>query len=157
LEIDIYRDTNTLLTSNNSWILFATKTWFSSPDLPKSGNDINGRKPLVIDLIFYHSCNWTGCGYGHFEDNDAYHYQVFVDETPHKNWGSWSVALKDYIREALHYPWPSGSIVGAEETLKLYQLEFVIELKNAEGAATIDNFVLSHKVYLPIILSRSSD
>jgi len=55
-------------------------------------------------------------------------------------------------------PWQSGSIADAEETLRLYQLEFVIELKNAVGAATIDNFFLwtpLNKVYLPITSKAS--
>ena len=159
LKIDIYRDTNILLTSDDSWIMFAVNLWLSSPHLPSRG-DINDRKPLVIDLIFYHDCNWDGCGYGHFEDDDAFHYQVFISETPYRGWGFWSIALNNYIQEALNYPsWP---IADAEETLKLYQLEFAIELKNAVGAATIDNFFLeytpntpappSKKVYLPLIL-----
>jgi hypothetical protein len=71
LNIDIYRDTNSLLTPNESWIMFAVNAWFSSPDLPVSGGDINSRKPLVIDLIFYHDCNSGGCTYRHFEDGDA--------------------------------------------------------------------------------------
>lgn len=156
LMIHIYRDTNILLTSNDSWIMFAINLWFSSPDLP-SGGDISEHKPLVMELIFYHDCNWNGCGYGPFEDDDAFHYQVFISETPYGGWGLWSIALNDYIQEALNYPWPSGSIADAEETLELYQLEFVIELKNAVGAATIDDFFLYTpcKVYLPLILKSS--
>ncbi|MGA1869873.1 MAG: Ig-like domain-containing protein [bacterium] len=140
LEIDIYRDINNLL-SSDSWVMFAVNIWLSSHQLPE-GTDINGRKPIVMDLLFYHDCNWSGCGIGHFEDDDAFHYQVLIGETPYKQWHSWSIGLNEHIQEVLNYQWPSGSIAYVKETLKLYQLEFVIELKNAEGAANIDNFFL---------------
>ena len=142
LNMDIFRDTNSLLSSSDSWIMFAVNIWFSSPELP-GGNDISGHKPLVMDLIFYHQCNWTGCGYGVFEDNDAFHYQVFIGETPY-GWKSWSIPLNDYIQRALDYQWTSGSIAHSKDTLKIYQIEFLIELKNSEGAATIDNFFLRY-------------
>jgi hypothetical protein len=153
LEIAIYRDTNNLLTLNDSWIMFAINVWFSSLEFP-DGGDTNGRKPLVIDLIFYHDCNWSGCGYGHFQDNDAFHYQVFIGETPYRQWRSWSIPLHYHIQQAMDVQWDQycrpgtspcyGPIDHAEDTLKLYQLEFVIELKNADGAATIDDFFLTY-------------
>ncbi|KPA15737.1 hypothetical protein MHK_004040 [Candidatus Magnetomorum sp. HK-1] len=51
-----------------------------------------------------------------------------------------------HILAALNFKWDSGSINNAIKTLKLYQLDFVIELKNAEGSATIDNFFVREKL-----------
>jgi len=142
LDIDILRDTNELLSSSDSWIMFAANIWLTSPGFPE-GEDINGRKPLVLDLIFYHDCrDPDGCDYEHREDDNAFHYQTFIGETPYRQWRSWSVSVTEHIQNALDYQWTSGNLSHAKDTLQLYQAEFVVEVKNAEGAASIDNFFL---------------
>lgn len=142
LKIKIFRDTNNLLSSDSS-IMFAVRIWFSSPDLTW-GNDINGKQPLAINLIFYHQCNWTGCGYQIAEDNGFYYYPVLEDETPFQNWQSYSLQLNQYIQMALDHQWKLGNIAYSKATLKIYQIEFLIELKNSEGAASIDDFYLEY-------------
>ena len=129
LSIDINRDSNKLLSSSDSWHMFAINVWLNSPDIPKR---------LVLDLIFYHDCNWQDCSWGHFEDEDAYHYQAFIGETPYREWQSWIIDLDWHIKKALE----TFDLRAGERSAKLYQLEFVIELKNAEGAAMIKNFFL---------------
>jgi len=143
LEINIQRDIpdDEATLPPGGWVMFAINVWFSSPEFPV-GVDANGRKPLVMDLIFYHDCNWGGCGYGSKESDLAYHYQAFIGQTPHGQSTPWTIDLNEHIQQALGYPWPSGSIAHAEDTLHLYQLEFVIELKRAEGEAHIDDFYL---------------
>ena len=140
IEIDIKRELNKLL-ADESWIMFAINVWFSSNELP-SGSDINSRKPLVMDLILYHDCNWQGCIIQNFEDSDAFHYQTKIGETPYQKFQTWSISLSEHITKALNYQWDSGSINHVIDSLKLYQLDFVIEVKNAEGSAIIDNFVV---------------
>lgn len=129
LHIDTYRDTNNMLSSSDSWNMFAINVWLNSPDLSKR---------IVLDLVFYQDCNWDECGLAHYEDEDAYHYQVLVGETPYQEWKSWEISLSDHIQDALE----EFDLQDAKKSLKVYQLEYVIELKNAEGAATIDNFYL---------------
>ena len=76
----------------------------------------------------------------YFEDKYAFHYQTIIGKTPLQEWKSWSIDLSEHIIKALEIEWESGNISNVLNTLKLYQLEFVIEVKNAEGAAMIDNF-----------------
>src|SRR5262249_55886458 len=78
MHLSLYRDTTQLLTSSQSWIMFAINVWFSSPDMPKPGGDKLGRKPLVMDLAFHHECNMSGCKLRNYEDDSAYHYQALV-------------------------------------------------------------------------------
>jgi len=129
LYLDIQRDTNLFLTEHDSWHMFAINIWLNAPDFPK---------PLVLDLIFYHDCNWSECNWGSFEDEDAYHYQTFIGETPYRQWQSWTIPLDEQIQEAL----TTFDLAAQAPQTKLHQLEFVIELKNAEGAAIIKNFFL---------------
>ena len=124
--------------------MFAVNVWFSSPELPV-GADKTGHKPIVLDLAFYHDCNILGCEIVHKEDDKAFHYQVLIDETPLDSWKSWTIDLDPYIEKALNHAWDSGPIDYAQDTLKLYQLDFVIELQNTEGAAMIDNFALTYE------------
>lgn len=129
LYLDIQRDTNLFLTEDESWQMFAINIWLNAPDFPK---------PLVLDLIFYHDCNWPECNWGSFEDEDAYHYQTFIGETPYRQWQSWRIPLHEHIQEAL----TTFDLSANAPQTKLHQLEFVIELKHAEGAAIIKNFFL---------------
>lgn len=140
IDLELYRDTNELHTESSSWIMFAVNLWFSSPDFPKEGGDVNGRKPLVMDLVLHHECNTSdGCTYQHGESEHAYHYMTSVGQAPFAEWGIFSIALAPHIENAFStFDLPQA----ARETLKLYQVEFVIELKSAEGAASIDDFVL---------------
>ncbi len=50
------------------------------------------------------------------------------------------IDVSDHIRKAVdHFGLPAA----AEPTLSLHQVEFVIEVVNAEGATTIDNYSLT--------------
>lgn len=142
IDLQVYPDTEKLFTENDSWIMFAVNLWFSSPDLPLEGGDLNGRKPLVMDLILDHACTMPGCAYGHKESESAYHYQAsVVSEAPTPGtWNPVSMDVSEHLAQAVeHFELPAA----AAESLKLYQVEFVIELYRAEGAASIDDFVLS--------------
>ncbi len=129
LSLDIQRGTNLFLTKDKSWHMFAVNVWLNAPDFPK---------PLVLDLIFYHDCNEPECNWGSFEDEDAYHYQAFIGETPYREWKSWTIPLHEHIQEAL----TTFNLSASAKETTLHQLEFVIELKNAEGAAIIKDFFL---------------
>jgi hypothetical protein len=139
IDLDVYRDTSNLLTTDDSWIMFAVNLWFSSPDLPKAGGDTNGRKPLVMDLVVHHQCTIAGCAIENKESETAYHYQTMVGEAPLGEWSHVSFPLAPHIEAALaHFDLPAE----ARPSLALYQAEFVVELHRSEGAATIDNVVL---------------
>lgn len=139
VDIEVYRDTANLFTDSNSWIMFAVNAWFSSPDFPLEGGDLNGRKPLVMDLALHHECNMDGCALRHAESDSAYHYQSSVGQAPPGDWGIFSIALAPHIDNAFAaFDLPEA----ARQSLRLYQLEFVIELHAAEGAATIDDFTV---------------
>lgn len=129
LYLDTYRDTSNMLSSSESWNMFAINIWLNSPHLSKR---------IVLDLVFYQDCNWAGCGLAHYEDENAYHYQVVIGETPHKEWKSWKISLSDHIQHAIE----EFELQDAQNSLDIHQLEYVIELKNAEGAAMINNFYL---------------
>ncbi len=133
IDLDLYRDTSRSLGSGRSWVMYAINVWVSSPHFP-SGSDINHKKALVLDLAFYHS---GGSLSSHASDK-AHHYQAEIGVTPERSWQSWSVNLGYHIDTALRFfGLPSREA-------KLYQAEFLIELRNAEGAAMIDNFHLNY-------------
>lgn len=118
--------------------MHAINVWVSASDFPKTGSDLNGKKPLVLDLAFFQQCNWCGCGLSNFEDGSAYHYQTVLGTTPPRQWKTWNFNLSNYINLALtNFGLPA-------KNAKVYQIEYVIELHNADGAATIDNFYLEY-------------
>ncbi len=129
LYLDTYRDTTNMFTSSESWNMFAINIWLNSPDLSKR---------IVLDLVFYQDCNWDNCGLAHYEDEHAYHYQVIIGETPYKEWKSWEISLSEHVENAIE----EFELQDAKKSLKIDQLEYVIELKNAEGASMINNFSL---------------
>jgi hypothetical protein len=140
MKLDLFRDNHTFLTTNNSWVMQAINVWVSASDFPKAGGDLNGKKPLVLDLAFFQQCNWSGCGLSNFEDGSAYHYQALLSTTPSplRQWKTWKFNLGTYINQALSkFGLPA-------KNAKVYQVEYVIELHNADGAATIDNFYLEY-------------
>lgn len=134
--LEFYNDTSHLGRSGNAWVMFAINVWVSSPSFPKMGNDRNAKKPLVLDLAFYHS----GGSLRSHESAVAYHYQESVGNTPEKQGGSYFFNLSQYIERALR----SFGLWYQLTDAKLYQLEFLIELKNAEGAAKITHFQLQY-------------
>ncbi|MBI4523602.1 MAG: hypothetical protein HY695_07305 [Deltaproteobacteria bacterium] len=132
MSLGLYRDTHTFLGSGRHWVMYAINIWVSSPNFPL-GRDINHKKPLVLDLAFFHS----GPLNTHIS-NDAHHYQEAIGTAPVRSWHSQSFNLSNYINRALlHFHLPSTDA-------KVYQVEFLIELVNAEGAAMIDNFHLDY-------------
>jgi len=144
VQLDIHRDTTQLDTPDNSWVMLALNVWVTSPEFPP-GPDKTGHKPLVMDLSFYQECNFADCGLGYSEDASAFRYQDSVGETPLREWRSWRLELWDYLDAALEQPYPSGSIAGARDTIELHQIEFLIEVRNATGAASIRNFALLYE------------
>lgn len=139
-ELDVYRDaSDRLSTFLPSWTLVAINLWFSTPDMPEPGRDKNRRKPLVMDLAVYNDCNWPFCGLRNFTDDDAYHYQAQVGEAPLNAWGHISFTLSEHLAKAIEaFDLPEA----AARTMKLYQVEFLIELHHAEASASFDNFRL---------------
>jgi hypothetical protein len=139
MDLDVYRDTSNLFTDDDSWIMLAVNLWFSSPDLPEAGGDINGRKPLVMDLVVYYQCTIAGCGLENKESDSAYHYQAVVGEAPLAEWSHVSFSLAPHIEAALAaFDIPAD----VRPSLALYQAEVLVELHRSEGAASIDNVVL---------------
>lgn len=155
LKLDYFPDLRNLLTANDSWVMPAINLWFSSPGFPAGGDKL-GRKPLVLDLAVDHSCNIPGCGLRSFEDAAAFHYQRLVrykkkyrDRARCRNrpgWRCYTIPLNGIIRTALSRQWElSGGIAHAASMLRLYQLDALIELHNAEGAASIDNVRIEYR------------
>lgn len=134
VKLNFYNDTSSLGRSGRPWVMHAINVWVSSSSFPLNGKDRNGKKPLVLDLAFYHS----GSSLRSHQSAVAYHYQASVGNTPAKQRRSYYFNLSQYIQSALnHFRLPQTGV-------KLYQLEFLIELKNAEGAAKISNFELQY-------------
>ena len=138
LNIDLYRELTIAENMPDSRIMFAINVWFNSPEISKR---------LVMDLIFYLGGNDQA--YRHFEDEYAFHYQYLIGTTPSLEWKKWNIDLSMHIQQALSNDWKlwdgsdgSGPIDHAEDTLKLYQLEFLLEIVHAEAAVEIDNFYL---------------
>ncbi len=132
VKLDFYNDTSRLGRSGKPWLMHAINVWVSSPSFPLNGKDRNGKKPLVLDLAFYHS---GGSLHSH-QSAVAYHFQESVGNTPAKQRRAFHFNLSQYIQRALrHFRLPQTDV-------KLYQLEFLIELKHAEGAAKITDFEL---------------
>ena len=132
IKIDFLQNINNLLTSvqpNNSWIMFGINVWLTSELLSDPDK-------LVLDLVLHHESNYGELN--NFKDEFAYHYQVLIGETKANTWKTFDIDLNYYIDLALSH-W---SLANIKDSLKINQLEFVIEVKNAEASAQIDNFNL---------------
>lgn len=144
LELNCLLDTANLLTPQDSWIMAATNLWLSGAILP-AGKDREGRKPLVIDLYIYNHSNMLPHPIAR-ESEDAFHLPLELQRAEIGHWGSWRIDLKTPLEEAIAKGFPelyqrkTGENI--LDDLSLYQLDFVLELVNAEAAATIDNFRL---------------
>lgn len=116
-----------------SWVMFAVNVWFDSPLIDK---------PLVMDLHVSHDCTLPFCRARSNESDEAYHYmeKISDDEPPLGEWHSFAVALAPHIAAAAQKFDLTDEVA---DSLTVTQIEFVIELKNAEGAGFIDNFVLT--------------
>jgi hypothetical protein len=138
VQVRVFRDTDNLLPGPEGWLLMGVSAWFSSPDLPVAGGDVNGKKPLVLDLAVHHECTGTDCALEPFDGDGVYYYQTLAKQSASKAWTSVDLDLSTYLEEAIaHF-----HLEAAAASMKLYQLEFVIEVQNAEGAASIDDFKL---------------
>jgi hypothetical protein len=115
--------------------MYAINLWITGPNFPV-GHDAIRRKPLVFDLAFHTVGTPLHGGLRHFESPGAFHYQEAVGEAPLSRWATFNIDLKAIILRALNRfrLQPEGAAI--------YQLEFLIELVNAEGSAMIDNFYL---------------
>ncbi len=137
LTLDLYRGATSHTSSSASRAMYAINLWITGPYFP-IGRDVLGRKPLVFDLDFYTSGTLAHRSVRSFESSSCYHYQESVGVTPLSSWRSWRIDLKEVILRALRRfgLQPEGAAI--------YQLEFLIELVNAEGSAMIDNFYLTY-------------
>lgn len=143
LNLDCILDTARLLTPKDSWILAAVNLWLSGPAMPP-GNDCLGRKPLVIDFYIFHQSNMKSIAPQ--EDEFAFHVPVPLKPAVIGKKTSWRTDISQHLVNAIQNDFPGLKRLGAKrpalEDLKIYQMEFVLELVNAESAATIDNFFL---------------
>lgn len=143
LNLDCILDTATLLTPADSWILAAVNLWLSGPAMPP-GNDRLGRKPLVIDFYIFHQSTMKTIA--SHEDEFAFHVPVPLKPAVIGKKFSWRTDITQHLVNAVQTDFPGLKRLGAArptlEDLKIYQMEFVLELVNAESAATIDNFIL---------------
>jgi hypothetical protein len=139
VDLDLYRDTSNVFGTTDGTLMFGVSLLFSSPDFP-SGTDLTGHKPLVMNLIASYQCASMPCAYASAEDQVAYHFQTAIVDAPLGSWTHLTAPLDPQIDAALqHFQLPEA----AKNTLKLYEAAFVIEVHHAEGAASIDNYVLS--------------
>jgi hypothetical protein len=138
VHINVHHDTSHLGRSGQGWVMHAINVWLSSPNFPPKPHhgDINGRKPLVLDLAFGHTSQSGGLQ--SHESGTAFHYQERVGSAPLKVTKPYYFNLSQYLTRAL------GAFAGTrgKADVQLYQLEYVIEVRDAEGAATINQFWL---------------
>nr|WP_319490837.1 hypothetical protein [uncultured Desulfobacter sp.] len=143
LNLDCILDTAKLLTPDDSWILAAVNLWLSGPAMPP-GNDCLGRKPLVLDFYIFHQSNMKSIV--PHEDGFAFHVPVSLKPAVIGKKISWRRDITQHLVNAVHSDFPGLKRLGPArprlEDLKIYQMEFVLELVNAEAAATIDKFTL---------------
>lgn len=122
-----------LLTADDSWGMAALDLWFSNSDYPK---------PLVIDLVVYHDCNIVpACGLRHFEDDDAFHY-MHPSQDVHSEDIQAIIQLAidtTYLPECQGTPC-AGTLPNSEPDL--VQLDFVIEMHQAEIAAHVNHIAV---------------
>lgn len=160
VELDFLLDTHTLVTDDNSWLMFAVNLWFRSPAIRSNdltqANQVHGNKPLVVDFVLHHECNLeSDCGLRFFESDTAFHYMIPIDPDYSFENGMrrYIFGVNEHIREAVEATYlpecETTECLGeipdeALNSLELMQFEFVTELFNAEGAAVIDNFFLKN-------------
>ena len=154
IEIDVRRLYNGSLAEpgEDDRIMYAIDVWLSSPELPLIPNKTQ-TKPLVLDIIFYLGEDDKAES---FVDDYGYHYQVKLPECPIESHVDTSITipLTAYIYNALregYINWADPeprpiyyieNVDRVEETLRLYQLEFLLEVQRAYAACAIDNFYL---------------
>lgn len=143
LNLDCIIDTAKLLTHNDSWVMAAVNIWLSGPGMPP-GKDCLGRKPLVIDLYIYHESNMGNIVPQ--QDEFAFHVPIALKPAILGEKSSWSADITPQLTQAVQTNFPGLKQLGPARPqladLKIYQLDFVLEMVNAEAAATIDNFNL---------------
>lgn len=140
LELDIFPDTSSLaIGAADAQVAIAVDVWLSSPGLAAAGGDVNGKKPLVLDLLLHRTCSGAACSPGTHEAPGAYVYQAEVGAPLFGRWTSIAVPLTDHIDRAFT---DLGLPSAARSDLAIYQIDVMIQLHNAEGAATIDNVAL---------------
>jgi hypothetical protein len=125
---------NVWLASPNNLVKEYKKSYLSDIKNP----DCYGNKALVLDLAFYHKAGakleWQE------ERRDAFHYQRLVELLPPGQKREISFNLSKYIEEARQ----AIPTLAPIEDLRLHQLEYLIEVKDAEGEATITKFQLEY-------------
>lgn len=146
VELDCLLDTARLLTPQDSWILVAVNLWLSGPSLPP-GKDRLGRKPVVFDLYIHQQANMLEPPVAH-ESEAAFHVPVRLQPLEKGRWCGWRVDVTEQLNAALERTFRNSERAPGMrlEDLTLYQVDFVLELVNAEAAATIDNF----RILLPV-------
>lgn len=118
--------------SGRSHAMIAFNVWLSSPHLPKRA---------VLDLAVVHDCNWGvgPCGPNPNEDGKAYHYIVHVGDgrdSPQGRWVRWIVDLNKHLRDAAaRFGWPEAAL----RSLSITQVEFLIEVMDAQAGVVFDN------------------
>jgi len=130
--------------------MYAINIWFFSDELPGPNwpGDPPGPKRLVMDLIFHVAGEQNSIN--SFVDEHAFHYQAMIGEAPYQDWAHYDIDLTEHINNALSLNWrtSTGQIVGpilfAEDTLVIKQLEYLLELKRASAACSIDSLILSY-------------
>lgn len=137
--INIFRDTATLNVPTDAWLSMSITAWFSSPNMPKAGNDVNGKAPLVVELYLHRQCGPSCPTVGNDEYPTVYQYRKTLGDAPSQAWFEVGTSLSQTLADAI----TAFNLQAAASTMKLYQLEFEITARNATGAASIDDFVLN--------------
>ncbi len=141
LSMRVYRDTDVLLGTADGWVTMAVNLWFSSPNMPATGTDRNGKKPLVLDLVFHFECNTsaTCANAGHAVETGSYHFRKKLPGVTSRVWNTVDIDVRDLLDEAI----AEFDLEAAASSMKLYQAEVVVTVKKAEGALTFDDFELT--------------
>lgn len=136
MELDVRVDSMELTSWLSSWVLIGVNVWISSPSFP-AGDDIEGRKPLVLDLMVFHETNMFAIHDGSHEDEAAFHFQHSVAAVPLRRWQHVRFDLSAHITAALsHFSLDAAVAVG---DARIHQVEVVVEVHNAEALARVKN------------------
>ncbi len=136
ISFDVWNNGSRKIGTFDYWELLGLNVWFSSPNFP-AGTDRNGRKPLVMDLVVANRHLPGLSGLSHFESGVAYHYQIALTRAEQGRWVHYDFELGPILQDAFnHFSFDAD----ARRGVALYQAEFVLEARDLEASALVDNF-----------------
>lgn len=159
--LDLEHHSSVMYSGDNSWVMQAINVWLAHAPPRNAKNqereeyrkkygklyrggvtnpDGYGHKALVLDLMFWLKNEADTDFRRADEGRDAFHYQRMVQVVPPGTRKSLMIDLSYYINDALQsIPMSNNQFhpIAVIPNWELRQLEYVIEVSNAEGEATV--------------------